>query len=127
MFEDLMRDMYASVARFAFRAQLTPAAPPPPPPPPLFGTPMRGDEPVEAEYEEESPAAAEPEAPAPRPRATLGINPHAAVPPRREQLRTNREAPRPPSRPSAPQAPVGRNDPCPCGSGKKYKNCHGKV
>jgi preprotein translocase subunit SecA len=35
--------------------------------------------------------------------------------------------------PSAPkQAPVsvgpkiGRNDPCPCGSGKKYKACHGK-
>jgi preprotein translocase subunit SecA len=21
------------------------------------------------------------------------------------------------------QAKVGRNDPCPCGSGKKYKNC----
>ena len=21
---------------------------------------------------------------------------------------------------------VGRNDPCPCGSGKKYKNCHGE-
>jgi preprotein translocase subunit SecA len=21
---------------------------------------------------------------------------------------------------------IGRNDPCPCGSGKKYKNCHGK-
>ena len=21
---------------------------------------------------------------------------------------------------------VGRNDPCPCGSGKKYKYCHGK-
>jgi len=21
---------------------------------------------------------------------------------------------------------VGRNDPCPCGSGKKYKRCHGK-
>jgi preprotein translocase subunit SecA len=20
---------------------------------------------------------------------------------------------------------VGRNDPCPCGSGKKFKNCHG--
>ena len=31
-----------------------------------------------------------------------------------------------------PQAPIvkeklpGRNDPCPCGSGKKFKNCHGK-
>ena len=22
---------------------------------------------------------------------------------------------------------VGRNDPCPCGSGKKYKKCHGKI
>ncbi|MGB9075494.1 MAG: SEC-C metal-binding domain-containing protein [Terracidiphilus sp.] len=20
---------------------------------------------------------------------------------------------------------MGRNDPCPCGSGKKYKKCHG--
>ncbi|MBD5237567.1 MAG: preprotein translocase subunit SecA [Bacteroidales bacterium] len=36
------------------------------------------------------------------------------------------------NRPAAPQQPVkaepkvGRNDPCPCGSGKKYKNCHGK-
>jgi preprotein translocase subunit SecA len=25
------------------------------------------------------------------------------------------------------QAKVGRNDPCPCGSGKKYKHCHGSV
>jgi preprotein translocase subunit SecA len=23
------------------------------------------------------------------------------------------------------QPKVGRNDPCPCGSGKKYKKCHG--
>ncbi|MYL02335.1 MAG: hypothetical protein F4013_11765, partial [Gammaproteobacteria bacterium] len=22
---------------------------------------------------------------------------------------------------------VGRNDPCPCGSGKKYKRCHGAI
>ncbi|MNN59597.1 preprotein translocase subunit SecA [compost metagenome] len=22
---------------------------------------------------------------------------------------------------------VGRNEPCPCGSGKKYKHCHGQV
>jgi preprotein translocase subunit SecA len=25
------------------------------------------------------------------------------------------------------QAKVGRNDPCPCGSGKKFKQCHGKL
>ena len=22
---------------------------------------------------------------------------------------------------------IGRNDPCPCGSGKKFKHCHGKL
>jgi hypothetical protein len=27
--------------------------------------------------------------------------------------------------PQPPSAAVGRNDPCPCGSGKKYKKCHG--
>lgn len=47
------------------------------------------------------------------------------------------EMPEAPSRRQAPQEPqkvqpvhvekkVGRNDPCPCGSGKKYKSCHGK-
>jgi preprotein translocase subunit SecA len=25
----------------------------------------------------------------------------------------------------SPYAGVGRNDPCPCGSGKKFKKCHG--
>ncbi|HAU42943.1 MAG TPA: hypothetical protein DCW50_12940, partial [Gammaproteobacteria bacterium] len=24
-------------------------------------------------------------------------------------------------------AKVGRNEPCPCGSGKKFKQCHGKL
>ncbi|WP_294766007.1 preprotein translocase subunit SecA [uncultured Rhodoferax sp.] len=31
-------------------------------------------------------------------------------------------------KPSAADVPrVGRNDPCPCGSGKKYKHCHGQL
>ena len=34
------------------------------------------------------------------------------------------EAPQPAER-DMPK--VGRNDPCPCGSGKKYKHCHGKL
>jgi len=34
-----------------------------------------------------------------------------------------REAPRP--QPVRAEPKVGRNDPCPCGSGKKFKNCHG--
>jgi preprotein translocase subunit SecA len=33
-----------------------------------------------------------------------------------------------PKRPFVRQArKIGRNEPCPCGSGKKYKNCHGKL
>ncbi len=38
-------------------------------------------------------------------------------------------APQGPQHPTAPihvGPKVGRNDPCPCGSGKKYKNCHGR-
>jgi preprotein translocase subunit SecA len=32
-----------------------------------------------------------------------------------------------PAMPSGAVPRVGRNDPCPCGSGKKYKQCHGKL
>jgi preprotein translocase subunit SecA len=28
-------------------------------------------------------------------------------------------------KPVTAEPKVGRNDPCPCGSGKKYKKCHG--
>ena len=43
------------------------------------------------------------------------------------------EAQEQPEEPSVPrtftreQPKVGRNEPCPCGSGKKYKQCHGKL
>ncbi|MBI3817799.1 MAG: preprotein translocase subunit SecA [Planctomycetes bacterium] len=56
---------------------------------------------------------------------------------RRRQIidrQTHPQAPQPPgggaSRPPAQTGgaarSVGRNDPCPCGSGKKYKQCHGR-
>ncbi|MCL2545100.1 MAG: SEC-C metal-binding domain-containing protein, partial [Clostridia bacterium] len=32
-----------------------------------------------------------------------------------------------PNRPKKAETKVGRNEPCPCGSGKKYKNCCGKA
>jgi preprotein translocase subunit SecA len=35
-------------------------------------------------------------------------------------------ADKPKPQPVVAQPHVGRNDPCPCGSGKKYKNCHGR-
>jgi preprotein translocase subunit SecA len=41
-----------------------------------------------------------------------------------EMINTNAEAQR--SVPVKAEPKVGRNDTCPCGSGKKYKNCHGQ-
>ncbi len=60
--------------------------------------------------------------------AAAGADVTAAVAPAGREL---------PTRPAAAQVKpetfvrdgrkVGRNDPCPCGSGTKYKNCHGKL
>ncbi|WP_284243679.1 preprotein translocase subunit SecA [Thalassotalea insulae] len=38
---------------------------------------------------------------------------------------THESSDNPAAQPSGPR--VGRNEPCPCGSGKKYKQCHGKL
>jgi uncharacterized protein YecA (UPF0149 family) len=44
-----------------------------------------------------------------------------------ERLRQlSRRVPAPPPAPAADLPRVGRNDPCPCGSGKKYKKCCGR-
>jgi preprotein translocase subunit SecA len=52
--------------------------------------------------------------------------PGASAPPSGPPLR-----PRPAAEPITPyvreQPKVGRNDPCPCGSGKKFKQCHGRL
>jgi len=42
--------------------------------------------------------------------------------PMQDGLEANRK-----QKPIKVEKKVGRNDPCPCGSGKKYKQCHGKL
>jgi len=42
---------------------------------------------------------------------------------RQMEYATNRDQQR--QQPIRVEKKIGRNDPCPCGSGKKYKNCHG--
>jgi preprotein translocase subunit SecA len=54
-----------------------------------------------------------------------------------QRVAVNQQQPAQPQMPM-PQAPpvkaepakaevrIGRNDPCPCGSGKKFKSCHGQ-
>ena len=60
-------------------------------------------------------------------RITVGITPEQLLKLKRakaNQLRTNAGGDAP--APIQKKKEVGRNDPCPCGSGKKYKNCCGK-
>ena len=105
MFVDLMTDVHTSVAKLALRAQLAPVMPPPevlpPPPPPIM--PERRTGPM------------------------LGINPMAAVDTPRPAPAAPREGVRPLQPSPTAVKEVGRNDPCPCGSGRKYKQCHGKA
>jgi preprotein translocase subunit SecA len=52
--------------------------------------------------------------------------------PVKEQTQTSRtevsdeEQPKPKAQPVRVEQKIGRNDACPCGSGKKYKSCHGQ-
>jgi preprotein translocase subunit SecA len=59
--------------------------------------------------------------------ALAGVPGGGAVPQDVRRLATNRgEAPEKQEPVSVEDEP-GRNDPCPCGSGKKYKKCHGRA
>ena len=54
------------------------------------------------------------------------VTPERVQTARPTEARLAGDGPRQPRKASAMKK-VGRNDPCPCGSGKKYKNCHGKA
>ena len=129
MFVDLMADLRTTVTRNFFRAQVT-VQPPRPMPSrvTLSGTSPAG---AAAEASQTGPGGARVDATgiAARARADhpgevggLGAGPDV------RRLATNRgdDAPRPNQPVTAPAEP-GRNDPCPCGSGKKYKKCHGRA
>jgi preprotein translocase subunit SecA len=47
------------------------------------------------------------------------------APPRQQPMFFSGSGPAQPQTVKNRDAKVGRNDPCPCGSGKKYKKCHG--
>jgi preprotein translocase subunit SecA len=44
----------------------------------------------------------------------------------REEVAQQRTSAPQPVQPVKVEKKIGRNEPCPCGSGKKYKNCHGR-
>jgi preprotein translocase subunit SecA len=124
MFEDLMRDMQATFTERFLKIQVSAEPPRPAPPPPgAFGGRRPAVAPRATATKEEAPSGAD-ELFAPSARSGPGAAPSSAAAP----------APAPaalstslgPMRSATGVVPeVGRNDPCPCGSGKKYKKCHG--
>ena len=61
---------------------------------------------------------------APAPAEAGGPSTEAAAPTETGEVETRVDA----NTQAAAEVPrVGRNDPCPCGSGKRYKLCHGKL
>jgi len=98
MFEDLMRDIQTTFTERFLKIQVS--AEPPRRPPPPAPTPSRGNDDLFAPAPGRGPASS------PSPALTSSAGPLRAPAP-------------------VGPADVGRNDPCPCGSGKKYKKCHG--
>jgi preprotein translocase subunit SecA len=110
MFDQLKEHIRQQVARRIFHVTLTPQAAPPPPP---------------TNVQESGPGD------------TPGANGNGGTTSKRSARKTaaatataggtatatsNQPGP---SAPGRTAGKVGRNDPCPCGSGKKYKKCHG--
>ena len=136
VFVDLMADIYTTFAERFLRAQIS------------FGPPAGGPPPA---AQQARPAAPKrrynalgvlEDVPADDGDATVeaeGAEPVAHAPVQREAMVVGAGRPRALNRSAEPAgggsqpsgggavdwSTVGRNDPCPCGSGKKFKKCHG--
>ena len=108
LFERLLVSIREEVTRILMRAQVQ-LEPPPPPVLPDFITqhldPFSGDDDT-ADIDAST-------------GAVLSSVPFANIP---QQPLPQREA-----QGGVAEAPISRNAPCPCGSGKKYKHCHGQL
>jgi preprotein translocase subunit SecA len=106
MFQDLMSDLRSTFTDRYLKVQVNVEAPPPPrraPPPPPPPTRATTDDLFAGGT-----------------RASNGPPPPAPIAPPVTASGVGRLGQQ-----GGNFAPVGRNDPCPCGSGKKYKKCHG--
>jgi len=143
LFQDMKGRVDEDIVRYLWGLRpviMEPPAAPPPPQPQTVGAGAT----VGAHAAAPPPPAAAPRLPAPPPRrAPVTYNNPSEAPPAFGAPRQASEgnfpppggAPRQPARVGGDDAPVkqvkrdepkvGRNDPCPCGSGKKYKKCHG--
>jgi preprotein translocase subunit SecA len=116
LFEGMLVQMRDQVTSVLSHIELRFEAPPPMPAPPAHFAEIHEREPAMADagYPGMAPP---PPGPAPR----RGGNSVAA------QSRGANQLPRQPAGPRAPWAGTPRNAQCPCGSGKKFKHCHGRI
>jgi len=109
LFERLLVSIREEVTRILMRAQVQLEAPPPPPVLPDFITqhidPFSGDDDT-ADIDAAT-------------GAVMSSIPFANIP--------QQPLPQSEAQGGVAEAPVSRNAPCPCGSGKKYKHCHGQL
>ena len=131
MFVDLMNDIYNTFSERFLKVQLVMEQPAPPP---VYSRPEKPtkrynalgiledippDEPSAPAPEEEVMDVGPAETPTAKPVATRK-DPTIVGAGRLRSLDGNGTPP-----PGTDWSTVGRNDPCPCGSGKKFKKCHG--
>ena len=102
MWDQLLVNIRRQITHSIYHVQLAPAAAPPPAAEPVGARAGRGQPPNGAPAEEAAPTRARAQA---------------------APVRSGMAAAR---RPVGAQK-IGRNDPCPCGSGKKYKKCCGRA
>jgi preprotein translocase subunit SecA len=127
LFEDMMARIDNETIRYLYHVQIQQeAAPPPQPPRPTAPRPTQPRAPSSGAVAAIASAAARATEPEPQ------RLPAFAREMERKQQRQEKELQYQtgPAQAEAPKpvragAKVGRNDPCPCGSGKKYKKCHG--
>jgi preprotein translocase subunit SecA len=127
MFVDLMDDIRKSVSSLVFRAQIGVPEPQPRRAPQrmVLSGPGQAAAPV-GQVEREPLGSPAQVTSAPADRLVRGGRPLAPVGGTDvSKLRTNRGDEPQKARPTTVAEKVGRNDPCPCGSGLKYKKCHG--
>jgi preprotein translocase subunit SecA len=140
LFDELMNRIDTEAVRFLFLVR--PADPTnaptqrgaiaPVPPPPSHGGPPPSAVSATASEAPTQPPANVTSTGGPRPPALGGLSQFSPEELERRQRRQQQHmqfqagsTPTEPPKPARSAAKVGRNDLCPCGSGKKYKKCHG--
>lgn len=109
MFENLITTIESTIASRMYRAQLQGMAMPQPAPAAMVATKEDINEPLAKEV-------ADATLPAAKPQTTKGNAQSLAA-----ALQSAKTKSKP--KPGVKKEKIGRNDPCPCGSGKKYKKC----